>query len=92
MKFKVSISPSEVWIVPQKAIELVHYDYTNLTFEKAKAIAINYLENEKERINNLLDAVGNLTKEECIDLSKIREEDLRETIAKMKKFTPAHKR
>lgn len=75
MKFKVSVGIDGVDIVPQDSKDSIFQNYhTNRTFEEAKAIAINWLEDEKERINNLLTETGNLTAEDCITKGKAREE------------------
>ena len=75
MNFKISLSTkhADVDIVPEDAPEYIHEHYKKgLSFEDAKAIVINYLECEKERIDIILNHVGNMTKESCIDLGNAR--------------------
>jgi hypothetical protein len=67
MRFKVALSMFLVEILPEDTPPLHRwFSKHDLTFEEAKAEAINYLEDCKEGILKKLEAIENLTEEACI--------------------------
>jgi len=74
MKFRALIRGNRVDIVPEKTVQNLYmpnaiWSLTG-TFEETKARAINYLEDEKEKIQTCIDRIGDMTEEIYIPRKK----------------------